>query len=376
VAVVCSISQIAHAAELSAIASIAAPGSTLILPVTLTVAAADVSGVQFDLESDPALIVSVLIGDTARAAGKKAYTATPSPNLTRCLVVGPNQQTIPSGELVRLLIVVHVAAAPRVYNMRFSNVVASDPKGQSVAITGQTIRVEVRSEDTAIGFLQPAGVLNAASMIAGPIAPGEVISLLGPGTAIFPERIPGEELAVRVSGISAPLLYIGDCQINAVVPFGVESSTSATVEVEWQNRVIASVVSDVVPVKPGIFTSDSSGTGPGAILNQDYTMNSFVNPADRGSVIMVFATGLGQTSPAGGDGQLTTEGQPFKVSVTAMIGGKQAELLFAGSAPGLIAGMAQVNVRIPSDAVPSLTTSLVLRAGDATTQPGVTVSVR
>ena len=375
-AAVCWTLQNANAAELSAVDSVATPGSTLILPVTLNVETAGVSGVQFDLESDPALIVSVLIGGAARSAGKKAHTAAPSANVSRCLVIGPNQQTIPSGELVKLLIVVHVAASPRVYNLRFSNLVATDPKGQSILITGRAIHVEVRQNDTAIGFLQPSGVLNAASMMAGPIAPGEIISLIGPGKAILPESIPAEELVVRVNGISAPVLYVGDHQINAVVPFGVESSPSATVEIQWKNRVIASVATNVEAVQPGIFTPDSSGTGPGAILNQDYTMNSFTNPSDRGSIIMVFATGLGQTSPTGVDGQLTTERQPLKTSVTAMIGDKPAELLYAGSAPGLIAGMAQVNVRIPPDAVPSLTTSLVLRAGDATTQDGVTVAIR
>ncbi len=54
-----------------------------------------------------------------------------------------------------------------------------------------------------------------------------------------------------------------------------------------------------VPVQataPGIFAADGSGTGGGAILNQDYSLNVRLNPAARGSVIAIYLTGAGVTN--------------------------------------------------------------------------------
>jgi uncharacterized protein (TIGR03437 family) len=64
----------------------------------------------------------------------------------------------------------------------------------------------------------------------------------------------------------------------------------------------------VLPVAasaPGIFTLDATGIGPGAVLNQDNSVNGVANPAARGSVMSIDATGEGQTSPAGVTGSVT-----------------------------------------------------------------------
>ena len=58
----------------------------------------------------------------------------------------------------------------------------------------------------------------------------------------------------------------------------------------------------VTDTAPGIFTLTASGRGQGAILNQDYSVNSAGNRAPKGSVVMIFGTGEGQTNPAGVDG--------------------------------------------------------------------------
>jgi uncharacterized protein (TIGR03437 family) len=61
------------------------------------------------------------------------------------------------------------------------------------------------------------------------------------------------------------------------------------------------------------------------------------------------------------------------VSVT--IGGKSAEVLYAGAAPGLISGVLQVNVRLP-DGIASGAVPVEVRVGSASSQPGVTISVQ
>ena len=91
---------------------------------------------------------------------------------------------------------------------------------------------------------------------------------------------------------------------------------------------------------------------------------------------MVYATGEGQTSPAGVDGKLAVAPYPaplLPVSVT--IDGIAAQVLYAGAAPGLVAGLLQIDVQIPNGAA-SGARPIVLTVGDAQSQTSVTVAVQ
>jgi uncharacterized protein (TIGR03437 family) len=124
---------------------------------------------------------------------------------------------------------------------------------------------------------------------------------------------------------------------------------------------------------PGIFTL---GQGQGAILNEDGTANSPRNPAQKGSIIAIFATGEGQTRPAGVDGKIAAAPLPAPMlPVTITLNGVDVTPLYAGSAPTLVGGVLQVNVRVPADAAAGIA-PVTLRVGDALSQPGVTVALR
>lgn len=132
----------------------------------------------------------------------------------------------------------------------------------------------------------------------------------------------------------------------------------------------------VVPSAPGVFTADSTGTGPAAALNQDGQLHTAQNPARAGDIIVLYATGEGQTSPPGVDGALSDFPYPApiqKVSVT--IGGFDAAILYAGAAPGQIAGLMQINARIPLGVAPGAV-PVSIRIGNNTSQTGVTIVVR
>ena len=95
-----------------------------------------------------------------------------------------------------------------------------------------------------------------------------------------------------------------------------------------------------------------------------------------GDVITMFVTGEGQTSPAGVDGQLAAPPFPKPLlPVHVRIGGQEAVVQYAGGAPGLIAGLMQVNAVVPAavhgDAVP-----IEIQVGSAVSPPGVTLAVR
>lgn len=374
-AISCSLAT-AAGAELAGSDSGLAPGSTVLIPLTLVSQDSAISGVQFDIDWDDSLTSVVLIGSAARTAEKSLYQAALGPHTTRCLIIGLNQGTLSDGELARIFVSAQVSASLGVRDLTLTNVVATDPDGQPVPISARTVHITVQANGGIGQILQPSGVLNAASMLAGAIAPGEIVTLLGPGTESVSPPVSAEQITVLVNGIRAPLMYVGGNQINAVVPFGVETGTPAVVEMQAADQTVASSVVPVASFQPGIFTQDFSGNGPGAILNQDYTVNSYTNPADPGSIVMVFATGLGQTDPPGADGQAPDDIRNLKAPVTATIGNQDAEVTYAGSAPGLISGISQVNVRVPNSVSGVLTAPIVLHTGSAETQAGVTLSVR
>jgi uncharacterized protein (TIGR03437 family) len=238
--------------------------------------------------------------------------------------------------------------------------------------------------------LAPAGVANAASYSNTSVAPGEVVVLFGTGlgppvitlaTVDSAGFVPTSVLSTRVlfDGIPAPLIYASSGQVSAVVPYEV-SGTSTQVQVEYLGKRSNAVAVPVTVSAPGIFTLDNTGSGPGVILNQDNTINTVLNPAKRGDVIYFYTTGQGQTIPPGTTGKITGVNlpiiveQPLPVHVT--IGNKKAQILYDGPAPSLIAGVSQINVIVPTDAPYGATVPLIVEVGNATSQSGVTVSLK
>ena len=59
--------------------------------------------------------------------------------------------------------------------------------------------------------------------------------------------------------------------------------------------------------------------------------------------------------------------------MNVFIDGIDCDVLYAGVAPGLVAGAVQVNVRVPDFAVNG---EVVLRVGERESQAGVTVSLQ
>jgi uncharacterized protein (TIGR03437 family) len=192
-------------------------------------------------------------------------------------------------------------------------------------------------------------------------------------------QLPTQFAGVRLlfDGVPAPLLYAQAGQINAIVPFSVAGKSTTSAQYEYQGIASNVVAMNVVPAAPGLFTLDSSGQGPAAILDSSYKVVSPSNPAHVGDVIQVFATGAGVTVPASADGQIAVAG-PFPIpaaAVASKIGGIDCPLLYAGGASGLVAGAVQVNVRI-APGVPAGEQSIVISVGGLASRPEATVSVR
>jgi uncharacterized protein (TIGR03437 family) len=122
---------------------------------------------------------------------------------------------------------------------------------------------------------------------------------------------------------------------------------------------------------PNIFTANQTGAGQIAAINAvDGTINSAVNPARAGALITSYATGEGETSPAGLDGSLGSSAAPKPIlPVTVTIGGIPASVQAVGGALGQIAGLMQVTVQIPNGVRPGGYVPVILQVGDVSTPP-------
>ena len=119
------------------------------------------------------------------------------------------------------------------------------------------------------------------------------------------------------------------------------------------------------------------------VLNHDGSVNGPANPEAAGTIVSIFMTGGGQTSPPGVTGSVTGSAgcntlQQIPVPLeplTARIGSQPPEVTFYGEAPGLVSGVLQVNLIIPAN-TPRGANALEMSIGGTRSQPGVTISVR
>jgi uncharacterized protein (TIGR03437 family) len=265
----------------------------------------------------------------------------------------------------------------------------------TAAVLFAGISVKVTQAAAAAAALPPIlAVANAANYKGGLVSSGEIVSLFGPGigpaTPAYATTDPSTgKLATTIggvqvlfNGIAAPMIYAGSAQISAVVPYEMAPVASPWVWIKYSGQTANAFQLTSAATAPGLFTLNASGTGPGAILNQDYSVNGPNNAAARGSTVQVYLTGEGQTNPPGVTGAITTatlpppQVTPAPVQpVVVTINGQPVPYAYAGEAPGLVAGMMQLNVQIPANA-PSGNLSIAVSIGGNISQNGVTVSVQ
>jgi uncharacterized protein (TIGR03437 family) len=181
---------------------------------------------------------------------------------------------------------------------------------------------------------------------------------------------------VTFNGVPAPLTYVSATQINCVVPYEVAGSATAQVQISYNGLTSTNIAQNVIATAPGLFTQNASGTGLGAILNSNYQLVNAGNPAPRGSIIILYGTGEGLTTPAGVTG--TVAGTALKnpvAPVSVSIGGQTATVLYSGSAPGLVSGVLQINAMVPAG-IAAGNQPVLVTIGTQTSQSNVLVALQ
>jgi uncharacterized protein (TIGR03437 family) len=236
---------------------------------------------------------------------------------------------------------------------------------------------------------QPAisAVESAASYDSSGVSPGEIVAIygqgLGPADGALAQPAGGlwgtsfDGVQVFFNGYPAPIYYVSQTQVNAIVPYEIAAQGSVNAVVVYQGNASAPKQVAVAASKTAIFTGDSSGHGQGAILNQDFSLNGPANPAPRGQYVFIYGTGEGLTTPPGVDGRISGTPLPsVSLNCSASIGGQATTTNYCGEAPGATAGLVQVNALIPESVTPGSAVPVSIGIGGVTSQAGVTVAVK
>ncbi len=277
---------------------------------------------------------------------------------------------------------------PSAFQSTFAGQNTSIPEGQGIG-DAYVASFNFATTGPAIAFFK-----NGAGLSALPnakIAPGLIFTLEGAftgppspslgqfnaATGHFATNVEGVQ--VLVNGIACPLTYVSNTVINAIAPYELANTTGfANVQVVYNGAAGNAVFAPIAPTAPGIL-SLADGTGPGVIANADQSLNTAQNPAARGSIITIYATGEGQTTPPGVDGGIASDfaNLPHPVApLTVTIGGVPAtDIRYAGTAPAEVYGLLQVNVTVPSGVTPGSAVQVIITVGGVSSQAGLTMAV-
>jgi uncharacterized protein (TIGR03437 family) len=161
-------------------------------------------------------------------------------------------------------------------------------------------------------------------------------------------------VSVTSNGTEAPLFYVSPGQINAQVPLAASSAQSASVVVKTASGTSNPATVEIAGESLGLFTTDASGCGPGAVYNlaQDgsLSLNSPANSVEPGGIVVAWATGLTTVYSFPADGVPAPSNPPTKSYM--QLGFYKYDhpggVLWAGKAP-LQVGVDQFNLSLRSD---------------------------
>lgn len=198
---------------------------------------------------------------------------------------------------------------------------------------------------------QVTSILNGASFRTE-IAAGSWATLFGSfagvtattGTTPVTTNLGG--VTVSVAGAPAPVYYVSATQINFIVPQSVTAGVQP-IQVKAGANTYDSTIR-VLSAAPGVFIQDNATPPKGAVLNQNFSLNSSTVVALRGDTVQIYATGPGAYKDAVTDGG-AAPGTPLnetRSTPQVFIGGIPATVSFSGLAPGF-AALWQINAKVP-----------------------------
>jgi uncharacterized protein (TIGR03437 family) len=189
-----------------------------------------------------------------------------------------------------------------------------------------------------------------------------------------------------LNGQNAPLVYVQSDQINLQAPVlpamgQVSAVVIANPGTSNELRSDPFTVTAQQALAPALFTLDgksvaATNAGGTALVADGPVPNAA--PAKPGDIVVIYATGLGQTTPAFSPGDVANAAAPAANPVSLTIGGvavPPSDVLYAGVTPQSICGLQQINVRLPAT-LPDGPAAVLLSTGGVQSPAGVTIPVK
>lgn len=199
---------------------------------------------------------------------------------------------------------------------------------------------------------QIAAIQNGAGFGAA-IAPGSWATLFGTfagvtqttGTTPVGTSLGG--VTITIASIPAPVYFVSASQINFIVPAAAPAGIQA-IQVRAGSAIFDATIR-ILSAAPGLFTQDSATPPKGAVLNQNFSLNSATAPALRGDVVQIYGSGPGAFANTVTDGAAAPSSPLNNTRSTpqVFVGGVPAEVAFSGLAPDF-AALWQLNVKVPT----------------------------
>jgi uncharacterized protein (TIGR03437 family) len=137
-----------------------------------------------------------------------------------------------------------------------------------------------------------------------------------------------------------PMVQLAPRSVRFLVPWDIQADGGPI-------RILAEAPGDHTPFYyPEVEASVAAGQFPsaGAIARQDWE-RTYVGPVNTGEIIHVFAIGFGPAFPEVPDGAAAPSAEPLS-RITRPLTCSNAEILYAGLAPGFIERVYQIDLRI------------------------------
>ena len=213
-------------------------------------------------------------------------------------------------------------------------------------------------------------VLNSASRTS-PVAGGSLISIIGSNLAEtasalntpLPLSLGG--VCVTANEVAIPLLITSSNQIDAQLPPNLSGRVTLTVRSTRLGVSSPGVQVQVNAAAPGLFSLDIDGQKRAALFHaNDFMLVTPDYPAERDEYLVLYATGVGPTTPTVPAGQLTPETPVSRTtqSIGVSIGGHPYAVVSSELAPGYV-GVYQITIYVPGNRVRGDNLAVVVTAG-------------
>ena len=238
---------------------------------------------------------------------------------------------------------------------------------------GGVVRAQLTPVNTALPIITSGG--NAAN--GGNSAPAGLISIYGTNLAKVTTDLAGwlgkklptsyNGVKATIGGKDAPFInYVSPTQLNLQVPVDVAAGPQPVI-VTTPNGASAPANVTIAAVAPAVF-ADLANSARGVVTHQNFTLVGPDSPARAGEALIIWATGLGQTTPPLATGVATTfPPQSDTTQATVSIGGQDARVIYSIASPSF-AGLYQIAVTMPSG-VAAGTAPVVVRMGSVASAP-------